>query len=609
MSSTPTSLTEAQVRPRGGWLKRWVWVGVLGCGVGAVVLVAMLMGKSAPATDRWANAPTYEVKRGPLTISVDVAGSVRSAQAIVIKSEVEGRAAILSLVEEGTIVKQGDLLVELDSSTLADKKIDQEIAYQNAESNKIQASENLDVARKQAQADISAADVDLQLAQLDLKKYIEGEYQNELADAQKAISIAEAKQKLAAEKLEWSKKLQAEGYITLNELQGDELDEQSAQLEVESAHRELDLLRKFTYQRTLAKLQSDVDQKTFLLDKTKHKANSSIINAEADQRAKEASFNREKEKLGKLNDQISKCKIYAPVGGMVVYSTVGSQSYRSNSDPIAVGVEVTERQELMRLPTAEQMMADVKIHESVFNKIHEGLPVRITSDALPGKVYGGHVHRVATQPDSQSVWLNPDLKVFNTEIEIDGDTHEMRPGMSCRAEIIVEQLDNAMYVPVQAMMRVKGKPTVYLLGPDGPQPRPVKIGLDNNRMVHIIEGLEPGEHVLLTPPLAPSRVEGTSGLPEINTKPKHNSENAGPDASAPATSGPTGGEAGPGAGERPKGSYKRRKPDGGDAGAASDNGGATSGGDGERHRRPADASTPSTGSDNADAKPARASQP
>lgn len=505
MSTMSPSQTETAAAPRSS-SRRGLWIGG-----GAVVLIAIVvtllalsLGGSAPASARMTDVPLYTVKRGPLTISVDVGGSIRSSQAVIIKSEVEGRNMILSIVEEGSHVKAGDLLVEMDASDLEDRRIDQEISVQGAEASYIQTRENLEVVKQQAKADTSAAEVDLKLAKLDLEKYEQGEYLDLVREAKKKITLAQSALKLAADKLNWSKKLHEEGYITLDEYQRDEFDHQSAELDLESAKSKLSLLQKYTYQRELAQLKSDVEQREFLLTKAKHKASSNIVDAEASYRAKEASFRRENEKLEKIMDQIAKCRIVSPVDGMVVYADRSNRWGRSDDEPLGTGVEVSQRQELMRLPTTAQMVADVKIHEAVFNKVSVGLPVRITSDALPGKVFLGVVHKIATQPDQQSIWLNPDLKVFNTEIEIQGDTSVMRPGMSCLAQIVVQQLDDVLYVPVQAMLRVNGKPTVYVPTPEGPKPRPVEIGYDNNRMVHIKSGLEVGDKVLLAPPLPPS---------------------------------------------------------------------------------------------------------
>ena len=487
--------------------RRWWWVLI------AVVLVLIVVATLAvaPSHDRpdaASDASYFTVEEGPLTISVDTAGTISSSQAVVIKSEVEGRTTILSLAEEGVQVKAGDMLIELDSSELEDDRLEQDIVVQNADASFIQAREKVAVVKQEAEVDIDAAKVAHELALLELEKYIDpkGEYTQELLKAETKITIAEAKLQQATDKLDWSRKLKAEGFVTNSQFKADELTQRETQVELEIAQGELRLLKEFTYKGKLAELQSVVKQKAFELAKTEHNATSSVVDAEASLRAKEAALAREKDRLQKTLDQISKCRIEAPVDGMVVYATSNQPIWRS-VEPLAEGGEVRERQELIRLPTTARMQADVKVHESMLKKVRSGLAVNITTEAMPERVFNGRVEKISVLPDSQSRWMNPDLKVYTCQVEIDGDTAGLRPGNSCRAEIMVEQFDEALYVPIQAVLRVDGEPTVYLKGPRGLEPRPIEVGLDNNRMIQIVSGLEPGEQVLLSPPLLPSTMK------------------------------------------------------------------------------------------------------
>ena len=58
------------------------------------------------------------------------------------------------------------------------------------------------------------------------------------------------------------------------------------------------------------------------------------------------------------------------------------------------------------------------------------------------------------------MWMNPDLKVYNTDVYLDANDSSLRTGMSCQAEIIIEQYDDVVYIPVQAVLRVGGETTV-----------------------------------------------------------------------------------------------------------------------------------------------------
>ena len=454
------------------------------------------------------DAQTFVVKRGPLRISVTESGTIKAREQIILKNEVEGRTTILSLIEEGKNVKAGDLLVELDASTLLDNKIDRQISVQNAEAAYVRARENLAVAQNQAQSDVDKAELTLEFAKQDLKKYLEGEYQNQLKEQESKITLAQEELQSAEEKLKWSRILFEKEYISKSELQIDELSSHKKQLDLELSKNSLQLLQDFTHPRKLAQLESDVKQAEMALERTNRKAKADVVQAEADLRAKESEFNRQKDKLAKIEDQITKTKIYAPADGLVIYATSAqTRGWRPNEEPLTEGREVREREELIYLPTADAVKAEVKIHESRLQKVKEGLAVTIMVDALPGRVFTGSVAKIAPLPDATSVWLNPDLKVYNTEIYLDGLDKTLRTGMSCRAEIIIEEYPDAIYVPVQAVLRVGGEPTAFVAGEHAFEPKKVKVGLDNNVMIRIIEGLKEGEQVMLAPPLASAEVE------------------------------------------------------------------------------------------------------
>jgi len=483
-----------------------IWIRVI---LAAGLCVAGWLGLRAVWSDEEdANGavPLTVVQSGPLVISVAQAGTIQNRERAVVKSEVEGTATILFLVPEGIDVKKGDLLVELDSSRLQEEKSQQQITVLNSEAAFIRARENLAVTKSQTDSDIAKAELTLKFAQQDLTKYLEGEYPRELQKAESQITIAKEELARADETLRLSKPLVEQGFMTQTELQASELSAKRAQIALDLAQVDLSLLKKYTHERNLDQLKSDLNQAKEALMRTKRKASADLVQARAELKAKESEHERQKARLKKSDEQILKCKMVAPVAGMVVYATTGKGNWRGNAEPLEEGQNVRERQELIFLPTTSAMMADIKIHEASLRKVRRGMPVRITVDALPGKEFWGRVGKIALLPDAFSRRLNPDLKVYSSEIYIDRDTDLLRPGMTCRSEIIVEQYEEALYLPVQCIVRVGEKSVAYVPGPDGPELREVQVGYDNNRMIRIVSGLDPGDQVLLAPPLAPSQV-------------------------------------------------------------------------------------------------------
>ncbi|MEM1185481.1 MAG: efflux RND transporter periplasmic adaptor subunit [Planctomycetota bacterium] len=491
---------QSSARRRGGAALKIIvglaLVGALGGGA-----FAMLRGASdASSVD---TGETFEVARGLLTISVTEAGTLQAREQEVIINRVKGRTEIIFIVDEGALVDTGDLLIELDSSALKDKKSEEEIQVENADAAFVRARENLAVAESQAKSDVSQAELDHRFAIEDKSRYIEGEYPKELTELESRITLALEELERAVDQLEGSERLFAEKYIAESELESDRLAKNRAELDYQLAVANKDLLEKYTYPRRIDELDSAIEQTKLALDRVKRKASADIVQAQANLRAAEVELDRQKDQLADVVDQISKTRIVAPTAGMVIYATSVNQRSRwgGNEEPLQEGYQAREREELIYLPTASSMMAKVAIHESALEKVRENQFVRVTVPAIPDQSFEGRVAKIAPLPD-QSSWWNPDLRVYSTEIHLVGNVNGARTGMSCQAEIIVEEYDDAIYVPVQAVTRSRGEAVAFVADETGTLTRrPVDIGLDNNRMVRVVGGLEAGEMVTLSPPL------------------------------------------------------------------------------------------------------------
>ena len=519
-----------------------------------------------------------KVEKGPLVINITEAGSVKARDQIIIKSEVEGRPSILYIVPEGTRATKGQLLVELDTSDLLEKRVSQDITVQNSESAYISAKEELEIVTNQSQSDVELAELKLRFAKEDLEKYREGEYPNKLNDAQGSVTLAQEELERARDKYDWSKKLFEENYLSETELRSDELSWKRSELSLKTAESNLDLLERYTYKRDIAQLESDVRQNEMALQRTKRKANSDVVSVQARLRAKEQEFNLQKERLDKYDEQIAKAKITAPEAGLVIYAT-STQNRRWNQEPLAEGQQVYERQELIYLPVGDAFVAEVEVHESNLRKIYPGLPARIRVDALAGKVFNGVISRISPLPDAQRMWSNPDLKVYKTLINFENGEDVLKSGMNCQAEVIVEQYADAMYLPVQSVVRVEKNPAVWVRTERGTEMREVEIGLDNNQFVHVLSGVEPGQEVMLTPPLADSVSDNVREVLDavvIPTKEEaaQAAERRGEGESGAFNGNGNDGKPQPG-GEAPAGGAARKRPSGGagGGGAAGSGGG------------------------------------
>ncbi len=502
-------------------------VGAAGVVVVAVVVALWLRdvkgGRESPD-----DLATFTTLRGPLTISVLESGTVRAKDQIVIKNEVEGRTAVIFLVDEGAHVKEGELLVELDSSKLKDALVDQEIQVQNATADLVEAQENVAVVKNQGASDVAKAELTLQFAEQDLQQYTEpnGLYDSEVKQMEATISLRSEELIRARDSNDWSTRLYEERYISANEYLADQLTVKHAELELERSQNDLMILGKYTYERRIAELKSEVDQAKMALERTVGQARANNTRAEARLKAREAEHKRQVGKQEKAEDQIRKCRIIAPSDGLVIYATSADRNvFNMGREALDEGVQVHERQELIHLPQTQSVLAEVDVHEANLRKVRAGLPTIVTLDALPGERFFGKVRTIAPLPNAGMPWL-ADVKLYKSEIDLDADSSMLRSGMSCKAEIVIAQHEDAVYVPLQAVLNVGGEPTVYVLEDGIAVARKVKTGLDSNRMICIEQGLDEGEVVLLAPPLDEASVEAAPAEEPEDSEPNAAAESS-----------------------------------------------------------------------------------
>jgi len=453
--------------------------------------------------------PTFAVQQGPLTIAVTSGGSIQSRDKVVISSELEGNNTVIWVTDEGTNVQTGDLLLEFDASDLIDKRNEQEIVVANADANLIIAQEKLGITEGDCDAALLDREVDLMLAKMSLEKYQEGDYPQQVRQYEADIALADEELKRASEKLEWSQRLAKESFLTHTELQADELALKRKQLDLEMAQTKMNVLTNYTVLQQKSTLESARRKADRAMARTTWQNKSTLRQVETELRARQRERDRATNRLAELNFQISKSKIYAPTNGIVLYtSTVLISRRQWWIKPLAVGSTAVERQELIYIPIESGMVVEVMIPEASLNKIENGMPARVKIDAFPGRVFEGRLVKIGILPDGQSAQLNPDLKLYKCEIECDFKDVLIRPGMSCDVELIKEAYDSALYVPVQCVVRVEGVPRVYVHDHGEWVPRIVRVGLDNNRMIHVLEGVRAGEEVLLAPPVKEEKSEG-----------------------------------------------------------------------------------------------------
>ncbi|MEM6473979.1 MAG: HlyD family efflux transporter periplasmic adaptor subunit, partial [Planctomycetota bacterium] len=501
---------------------------------------------------------TKPVTRGAFDHIVLEQGEIESSSNIEVICEVKsktGGTPILWVIDEGTKVRKGDKLVELDRTQLEETLRTNQINVNTAEAN------------------VTTAEALVQQAIIARQEYLEGTFKTEEQAIVSEIAVKEQELRKMEYALKSSQRLVAKGLIRSLQLEADQFAVANARNERDAAKGRLRVLRELTRKKKLVEFDSNIESEQAKLS------------------AFESELITKKAELAETEEQIKKCIITAPADGVVVHANKFSS--RGGSEfVVEAGVSVRERQELIYLPDPAKMQVKCKINESRITLVRDGMAVKIAVDAVPGLTLKGIVSKVNRYAEPGS-WFSSNIKEYAVFVDILDPPETIRTGMTAEVQVFVEQLEDATQIPIEGLYEHGGK--MYALVQNSEtefRTAEVEIGATNDTMATIKSGVEEGETVILNlrdhlslMTLPDVTVTDNSEMREIaEDAAKSGKYNRGPQqgGKAGANGPPSGGErrggGGSGGGGRAGGGPGGRGQGGGAPGGGGQNGGGFGGG-------------------------------
>jgi HlyD family secretion protein len=372
-----------------------------------------------------------------------------------------------------------------------------------AEANLANSRNELEIQKADNAAAIEKAQIALDKSLKELEKYRDGEAPGERRKLEVAIKAAETDNSRGKKKFEDSQKLFEQDYISFSQLEQDQINYESAQVKYESSQRDLALFEKYTLPMTTT------EKEVAVRDAQRERGNADL-RADSAQRQKEVNLEQNEKRLKKLKErleknqgEIEKMTVKAPSPGIVLY---GDPEQPWNRDNIRLGGEVWGSSMLFTLPDLRVMQVKLSVHEADVNKLKVGQTCKVTMDTYPGVTLDGEVAKIASIAGSGNPWeRDPEVKKFDVSVTLrDTSDLKLKPGVSAKAEIFVDDRKDVIHVPLQCVFPREGKSWAWIVAGDGqPTAREVKTGTSNDQFVEVTTGLNEGERVLLYNPQLP----------------------------------------------------------------------------------------------------------
>jgi membrane fusion protein (multidrug efflux system) len=175
---------------------------------------------------------------------------------------------------------------------------------------------------------------------------------------------------------------------------------------------------------------------------------------------------------------LSRCKITAPIPGVIRRLDAKEGLLLNVSDPVA---------EILQI---DMVKAVVGIPESDVALVRNINDVTVTIQALENKEMTGRTHFLASSPENGA-------RLYRMELAIDNKDNLILPGMFFRAQIIKKTYRNTVAVPLYTVIKRENRQFVYVEEKGVARLKPVKLGIIEDWKVQVTDGLSIGSRVVV----------------------------------------------------------------------------------------------------------------
>ena len=185
-----------------------------------------------------------------------------------------------------------------------------------------------------------------------------------------------------------------------------------------------------------------------------------------------------------------KASIKSPIDGMVI------KRFLDKGSQVEPSVSPLMRVPVIMVANINTVKVLVNVSEKYLGRLKEKLEARVRVDAYSEEVFPGEIKRIAPLVDLATRTAEVEIRVLNKN-------HRLKPGMFARVDITLDKKEDALVVPVKAVLDENGRNFVFVVNGNVAHRKEVKTGIYQKDSVEIVEGLKEADLVI---------IEGNYGL-------------------------------------------------------------------------------------------------
>ena len=397
---------------------------------------------------------TQVVTNGSIDARLQVTGMLKATNEVPISPKIGGR--ILKIyVNNGDRVQAGDKLVQIETKEIMDQVNQVRAGVQQAEAGV-----------QQAQAGVNVANERLSMAMTGARPQERQQMENLVTQAEQGFAIAKSN-------LDRMKNLLDAGVIPRQQYDTVKIQYDMAETQYKNAKEQMSLVNEGAR------------------DEEKSMARQGVMQA---QQARQQALQAKQQAQAGLSfaqEQIKNATIVAPMSGVVASRIFDPGTLVGPGMPYP----------LMSIIDDSGFSLESDISETDLDKVRIGQNVDLTVDAIPGAKFRGTITRI-----NPAASMGTRTYTIKITLEHSGDPAQyaqLKSGLFCRGNIIVQSRNNTVVIPKDAVQKTKGENVVYITKDKKAIMRKVELGINGADNVEIVSGLSFGDHLV---------IEGAAGL-------------------------------------------------------------------------------------------------
>ena len=193
----------------------------------------------------------------------------------------------------------------------------------------------------------------------------------------------------------------------------------------------------------------------------------------------------------RAQDQLSKTAITAPIDGVITRLEV------EEGEMVVIGIQNQPGTILMTVSDLSAINAEVKVAEADVLRLKLANPATVTLEAVPGLRYQGEVVEIGASALPQT-GTQASAREFKVKVRLKGALDQLRPGLTCDAEVLVAERKNVLTVPLQAVIQRGGVSGVFAVRDGTVKFTPVTTGIIGGLSIEV-DGMAEGTSIVSGP--------------------------------------------------------------------------------------------------------------